>query len=95
MSPETEGNIAKRVCNVISTGRLSDEELTCCVLALGWICDQRNKVSDIDSSIIQEVFETIRDIDDYYPVLTAMKQEKPRSVATKMVNGDILNVEEE
>lgn len=47
------------------------------------------------SSIIQEVFETIRDIDDYYPVLTAMKQEKPRSVATKMVNGDLLNVEQE
>lgn len=94
LSPETEGKIAKRVCNIISTGRLSDEELTCCVLALGWICDQRNKISDIDSSIIQEVFETIRDIDDYYP-MTAMKQEKPRSVATKMVNGDILNIEEE
>lgn len=95
LSPETEGKIAKRICKVILTGRLSDEELTCCVLALGWICDQRNKVSDIDSSIIEEVIETIRNIDDYYSVLTIMKQEKTRSVAAKMINGEILNVEEE
>lgn len=95
LSSEAEGKIVKQICNVITTGRLSDEELTCCILALGWICDQREKLSDIDSSIIQEVFETIRNIDDYYSILTVMKQEKPRNVATKMVNGEHLNVDEE
>lgn len=95
LSPIAEGKIVKRICNIILSGKLSAEELSCCILALGWICDQRKKVSDIDSSIIQEVFETIRDIDYYYPVLIAMKQEKSRNVATKMINGYLLNVEEE
>lgn len=92
---EKEGKMVKQLCKAISTGRLSDEELSCCLLALGWICDQREKSSDIDRGIIQEAFETIRNIDDYYKVLTVMKQVKHRSVAIKMLNGDQLNDDEE
>lgn len=95
LSAEMEGKIVKRLCNVIATGRLSEEELVCCMLSLGWICDQRNNSSDIDGSIIKEASDTIRDIDDYYPVLTDMELEKPRSVASKMINGALLDVEEE
>jgi molecular chaperone DnaK (HSP70) len=95
LSADAEGKIVKKLCDVVQMGNLASEELTCCILALGWICDQREYVSEISESIIQEVFDTIRNINSYYPVLTAMKQAKVCEIATKMVNGDLLNVEEE
>lgn len=95
LSAEAETNIVKKLCEVVQMGNLTSEELTCCLLALGWICDQREYSSEISGSVIQEVFDTIRSVDDYYSVLTAMKQAKAREIAIKMVNGDLLNVDEE
>lgn len=95
LSPETEEKLVKLICKVITAGNLSDEELTCCILALGWICDQREKTSDLERGQITEVLAVLQNLEDYYPVLTVLKQEKPRGVATKMVNGDSLNVDEE
>lgn len=95
LSAEAETKIVKELCKVVQMGNLTSEELTCCLLALGWICDQREYSSEISGSVIQEVFDTIRSVDDYYSVLTAMKQAKVREIAIKMVNGDLLNVDEE
>ena len=95
LSAEAETKIVKKLCEVVQMGNLTSEELTCCLLALGWICDQREYSSEISGSVIQEVFNTIRSVDDYYSVLTAMKQTKAREIAIKMVNGDLLNVDEE
>lgn len=95
LSVEAETKIVKKLCEVIQMGNLTSEELICCILALGWICDQREYISEISGGVIQEVFDTIRGIDDYYSVLTAMKQAKAREIAIKMVNGDLLNVDEE
>ena len=95
LSAEAETKIVKKLCEVVQLGNLTSEELTCCLLALGWICDQREYSSEISGSVIQEVFDTIRSVDDYYSVLTAMKQAKAREIAIKMVNGDLLNVDEE
>jgi len=95
LSAEAETKIVKKLCEVVQMGNLTSEELTCCLLALGWICDQREYSSEISGSVIQEVFDTIRSVDDYYSVLTAMKQAKAREIAIKMVNGDLLNVDEE
>lgn len=95
LSASTEGRIVKKLCEVIRSGKLSSEELTCCLLALGWICDQRERTSALPAELIREVFETIRDEEFYYSVLVSMKQEKAKTIALKMVNGDILNVDEE
>jgi len=95
LSAEAETKIVKKLCEVVQMGNLTSEELTCCHLALGWICDHREYSSEISGSVIQEVFDTIRSVDDYYSVLTAMKQAKAREIAIKMVNGDLLNVDEE
>ena len=95
LSAEAETKIVKKLCEVVQMGNLTSEELTCCLLSLGWICDQREYSSEISGSVIQEVFDTIRSVDDYYSVLTAMKQAKAREIAIKMVNGDLLNVDEE
>lgn len=95
LSAEAEGKIADRLCEVIQSGRLSSEELTCCLLALGWICDQRKYFSEINRDIIQEVLDTIGNLSAYYSPVKAMKQEKARGIAVKMVNGERLNVDEE
>lgn len=76
-------------------GYLTSEKLTSCILALGWICDQREYIPEMSGDVIQEVFDTIRKVDDYYSVLTAMNQAKASEIAIKMVNGDLLNVDEE
>lgn len=94
LSAKAEGKIVKHLCSAIATRRLSEEALVCCMLALGWICDQRNSESDVDESIIREASEIIKDIDWYYPEID-MKLEKPRNVALKMINGVRLDEDEE
>lgn len=95
LSPDTEGRIVKKLCEVIQMGNLSSEELTCCIFALGWICDQREYNSEISENVIHEVFDTINSIDDYYSPFIAIKQTKASEIAIKMLNGDPLNMDEE
>lgn len=92
---EAEGKIVEKLCLAVGSGNLSSAELTCCILAMGWICDQREGASEIDGSIIEDAFAAIRKMDDDYTLLTLMKQEKARAVAVKMINGERLNVDEE
>lgn len=51
--------------------------------------------TEIEFSIIMEALTIVRNVEDYYPPLIIMKLEKPRKVAEKMINGDILNEDEE
>lgn len=95
LSSDEEERIVKRICMVVASGRLSSEELTCCILALGWICDQRTHSSRMDNGILQEVLDTLTHLEYSYSVITVMKQEKARAVALKMVNGESLDVDEE
>lgn len=95
ISVQDENKIVKTLCKVIISGKLTSEELTCCILSLGWICDQRKYLSQIEYSIMQEVLDTIKNVEHYYSAIIAMKQEKPRSVVTKMIHGDALDVDEE
>ncbi|MCI8495209.1 MAG: Hsp70 family protein [Lachnospiraceae bacterium] len=95
LSAQAEGRIVKKLCNAILVGNLVSEELTCCILALGWICDQRIHPSEIDKDIIEEALETINSIESYYSASVVMRQERAREVASKMIKGDLLDVEEE
>lgn len=95
VSPETEKEAAEKLCKVICSGNLTKEELACCILALGWICDQRQQPAQAGEAVIREALEAIRDVDDLYPVLTALKCEKARDVAVKMIQGDRLSEDEE
>lgn len=95
LSTETETKIVKKLCDVVRMGNLTSEELTCCILALGWICDQREYTSELSYDVIQEVFNTIKDVDSYYSVLIVMKQAKACEIAIKMINGDLLDMNEE
>lgn len=95
LSTDAEGRIVMRLCETIASGKLSGEELICCILALGWICDQREKTSEISNHIICEALETLRSVECYYSVLITMKLERPLNIAIKMINGEDLDTEEE
>ncbi len=95
LSATAEGKIVNRLCEVIQSGKLTSEELTCCLLAVGWICDQRERSLEISGNIIHDVMDTIRNLDYYYPIHKIAKQEKARGIVIKMVNGERLNVDEE
>lgn len=94
--PATEREkIVEKMCHVISAGKLSADELTCCILALGWLCDQREKSSGIDEKILKEAYELIRNLEDFYSTLIILRQDKSRTVAMKLLSGDALNEDEE
>lgn len=95
LSAKVEGNIVKTLCKLIESKRLTSEELTCCILAIACICDQRKKSVEIKSEILDEALQCIRDVAYSYDYTIASKQEKAKSIAEKMINGDILNEAEE
>ena len=83
------------MCNIIISGKLSEEALTSCILAIGWICDSRPEASDIDDTITDYALKTVRDIKYVYSPSTVMKDEKMIDIVTKMINGDSLDGYEE
>lgn len=97
VSKKTETGIINKLCNVIRTGNLSNSQLSCCVLALGWICDQREIETDIDIDlfIVNTVKDTITNIDYFYGTDIIGRCIKSRNIAIKMINGEILDAEEE
>jgi len=92
---KNEEKIVEILCHGIQTGNLTDQELICCILALGWICDQRAEMGRIDSKVIAEVLHVIYGIEDYYTGWIVMRCNKIREIAAKMIQGDVLDVEEE
>ncbi|MBR4027419.1 MAG: Hsp70 family protein, partial [Lachnospiraceae bacterium] len=92
---KTEERIVNKLAQTIRTGNLTGEELISSLLALGWICDQREFVGKFNSVIIHNVLDTIQYIEDYYPVFIAMHCNKAKELAVKMINGDSLSEDEE
>ena len=95
LSPRAESKIVRDIVRAITSGRLTNEELTCCILALGWICDQRKGASGLELTVLHQVLEAIRDVDVLYSPAIAMFQRKAGEVAVKMINGALLTDEEE
>ncbi len=93
--PETDREVADRLSRVIKSGNLTKEELACCILALGWICDQRRQSAQVGETAIQEALAAIRAVDDLYPAAVVTKSEKAGQVAVKMIQGDRLDEDEE
>ena len=95
ISEVEENEIVKEICDVILTGNITIEELICCILALGWICDQRGENSRISSRMVSNAIDVMRALDSYYSDYMMMKCRKAQEVAIKMMRGDILNEEDE
>jgi len=85
--------IIKKLLSLIS-GNLIDNphSLSICILAVGWICDQRNQPQwEISEQTIQEIKDALEKIDSMYELRT----QKAREVVYKLIEGQILTKEEE
>lgn len=90
-----EDNIMKKLCRVIESGNLKGEELVCCILALGWIGDQRQGETEVGSGVIRQAIRVIEAVASYYPVSFIAMAVRPISVALKMLRGETLDEDEE
>lgn len=92
---KTEKKIVEQLCEVIQSGKLRKDELYPCILALGCTCDQRRTKGNIELSLIYTALNTIQGIELYYPVFAVMSCSKSRSIAEKMIYGELLDKDEE
>lgn len=95
VSAAEEEEIIDKLRGIIISGVLICEELTCCLLALGWICDRRYQNSDIDPAVLQGVERLLDNLAVYYDSMTVMRQIKACNVVRKMINGKQLDRNEE
>lgn len=87
--------IVRRLCNVIQGGSLNDSQLICCILAVGWILDQSQTENQYDGSLLLDTLKVIDSIEDQYDYITVEKCGKCRGVAKKLINGEVLEIDEE
>ncbi len=92
ISEEKEQNIASLLCDAILSRNLGSEELVCCILAIGWICDQRYHPW-YDTAKLYEIISIIEAVNDYY--YEPHKYIKAKQVTLKMLNGVQLNEDDE
>lgn len=83
------------LCKAMESGHLTAETLVCCVLATGWICDQRGFRSDMNAERINQALSTIRNIEITYALPIAEKSRKAQQIAEKLILGENLEEEEE
>ena len=83
------------LCTAMESGHLTAETLVCCVLAAGWICDQRGFKSDMNAAKINHVLSAIRNIEITYALPIAEKSRKAQQIAEKLILGECLEKEEE
>ncbi len=95
VSKNTLEGVVKSIIDIIKTSSLSNEELTCSILAIGWICDQRTSKSEIREGILVDAKTTIRHIEEYYSPAVANHCSKPCNIVLKLINGETLEGSEE
>lgn len=97
INDKTVIKLVERLYNAIKTCNLTTEQLTSCVLAIGWICDQRSDTHwNIPSELLEKTYDLLDDaMWDIYDYAVSEKCEKPVDVACKMINGDVLSDEDE
>lgn len=89
--------LVEKLYDAVKSGSLVTEQLTSCVLALGWICDQRSDTCwDIPNELLNKVYDLLDDVMwNIYDYAISEKCERPADVALKMINGDALSDEDE
>ncbi len=91
---KTKENVVKNLIEVINTGNLTTDELNSSMLAIGWICDQRQN-NDINAKLIKDALDIIRNVYYYYPFLIIKNCTRMQELVDKMLSGTCLNEDEE
>lgn len=88
-------NTVKLLSKAIKSGGLTAESLVCCVLAAGWVCDQRSGGSDLNAELVNRTLNVIRDLELIYLLPIVEKARKACKIAEKLILGECLEKEEE
>ena len=88
-------SVVTSLIEAIQTGNLTNEQLNSSMLAVGWICDQRQNFNDINATLIKDALDTVRNIHDYYSFLICKNCTRIKELVDKMILGVSLNEEEE
>lgn len=86
--------VVGELCEMILSQRISIDESICCMLALGWICDRRQK-NDVSQRSIDEALRTLDDMNFYYTSDEKRRLFKMQSVVRKLIQGQELSRDEE
>lgn len=82
------------LCDVILSQRISVDETICCVLALGWLCDQRS-ANNVGREAIRAALNTLDEINLFFTVDEKRRLFKMQSVVRKVIQGQTLSKDEE
>lgn len=94
INSKLEKKIVNNICSIVSSRRLGHNELVCCILALGWICDQRYN-SKLSSEVAEKVFQLINSLEKIYSDEIVKHTLKSRIISNKMLTGKVLTDDEE
>ena len=89
-----KARVVEELSDVILNQRVSIDETICCVLALGWICDQRTE-NNIEEGAVQLAIRTLDEMNMYYTSDEKRRLYKMQSVVRKVVQGQELSKDEE
>ena len=88
--------IIKKLTQLVDSAELTSEQLTSCVLALGWICAFNNiEAWNIGPEIISNVKDVLSKIEYIYEYDISQKSERVRSIAGKLIDGYELSDDDE
>ena len=87
--------LVQALCNVITEGDLTFEELVSCLLALGWICDCRQGDCRVSKSQLSTVLTLINNLETFWDESFIERCSRTRSIVRKMIEGQTLNNEDE
>lgn len=88
--------IIKKLTQLVDSAELTSEQLTSCVLALGWICAFNNiEAWNIGPEIISDVKDVLSKIEYIYEYDISQKSERVRSIAGKLIDGYELSDDDE
>lgn len=90
-----ENDVVKILCNVIENANLDVNGLVNCLLALGWVCDQRYGDNIVSDSNLKRAKLVIGSIQNWYDDELVIKSTKIRILANKMISGETLSDEDE
>ena len=89
----------KDLCFVINNRTVLDvnysSDIVCCLIALGYACDQRFGGNPVSEASLTMARQTLANLNRHYSVEIVMRLAKAVGVVYKMLDGEILSEDEE
>lgn len=85
----------RELCNAIAQCVPKAPTLASCIVALGWLCDQRSGKNDLPASLLANVRATLQNATYDYPEYFLVGHPVVVQIAEKMMEGHALDAEEE